>query len=228
MLLFNHHFFLAQKTGAQTIHRPFLPHPSWNAEIPEKLPSPATVSVILGVELKEGLRVRAGGAFDGGFNGLYHPAAFPAFPKGFVGLLEEAFVLQRLGQLIVPSFVPFLDGGDLLERLCDILEAFLQGIFSKAPVESGPIVSFTGRSRFEMSQSVPVNARRVACSDRHLASLEVFEKKLGMLFLLIRGFQKKAADLLKTLLSSNACCEGIAVSSLRLARKSCKQILFGL
>jgi len=29
-----------------------------------------------------------------------------------VGLFEEAFVLQRLGQLIVPSFVPFFDGGD--------------------------------------------------------------------------------------------------------------------
>jgi len=34
-----------------------------------------------------------------------------------VGLFEEAFVLQRLGQLIVPSFVPFFDGGDLNKRL---------------------------------------------------------------------------------------------------------------
>jgi hypothetical protein len=33
-VLFNHHFFLAEKDGAQPIHRQFLPHRSLNAEIP--------------------------------------------------------------------------------------------------------------------------------------------------------------------------------------------------
>jgi hypothetical protein len=108
------------------------------------------------------------------------------------------------------------------------LEALLNGVFGKAPVESRPLVSFTGSSRSQVSQSVAVNPRRVARSDRHLAPLEVFEKKLGMLFLVIRGFEKKAADLLKTLLSGYACCEGITVAGLRLAGKSSEQIVFCL
>jgi hypothetical protein len=174
------------------------------------------------------LWVRTGRAFKRRFESLDDTTAFPAFPKGFVGLFEKALFLQRLGQLIVPSFVPFFDGGDLLERLCDISQTFLNGVFSRAPVESRPLVSFAGRSRPKVSQSVAVNARRVARSDRHLAPLEVFEKKLGMLFLVIRGFEKKAADLLKTLLSGYACCEGITVAGLRLAGKSSEQIVFCL
>jgi hypothetical protein len=174
------------------------------------------------------LWVRTGRAFKRRFESLDDTTAFPAFPKGFVGLFEEALVLQRLGQLIVPSFVPFFDGGDLLKSLCRTLEPFLDGLFRKARVENSPLVSFAGSGSFQLSQGVPTDARRVARSDRHLAPLEVFEKKLGMLFLVIRGFEKKAADLLKTLLSGYACCEGITVAGLRLAGKSSEQIVFCL
>jgi len=106
------------------------------------------------------LWVCTGRTFKRRFESLDNTTALPAFPKGFLGLLEEALVLQRLGQPIVPSFVPFFDGGDLLERLCYILEAFLIGVFSRAPVKSRPFKSFAGGSRSQLSQSVAVNARR--------------------------------------------------------------------
>jgi len=38
VFFFHDHFFLAEKTGSQKIHRSFLRHKSLNAEIPAKLP----------------------------------------------------------------------------------------------------------------------------------------------------------------------------------------------
>ena len=67
--------------------------------------------------------------------------------------------------------MPLLDGPDLLESLRRAGEAFLQRLFGKARVQSGPLVPLARRSGFQLDQGIPLNSCGVACCDGDLSPL---------------------------------------------------------
>ena len=135
-------------------------------------------SIVLRVDFKIALRVIAGGANFRSLGAHDDVTTVAAFPDFNLALFKDLHGFHIGQQLAVAFLVMLFNGGNQAEFGGQLREALLLGGLGKAFVHIGPFVVFALGG---MKQVL----RRIA------DALELLEPHLGMLFLVLGGFEEQ-------------------------------------
>ena len=143
--------------------------------------------------------------------------AVAAFPDGDVVADEDDAGFDFLEELLVTGFVMLFDLADHAEFGGDFLEAFFFGDRGEGRIHIGVFVVLAFGGRLE-----------VLDGGGDIAIMEILEPELGVLFLVLGGFEEDGGDLLVAFFLGLGSEIGVFVAGLRLPGECCQQALLGL
>src|SRR3712207_724795 len=127
----------------------------------------------------------ASGAYLGGLLADNNVSAVAAFPDTIVVAAENNAILDVLQQLQVALLVVLLDSGYQLKLGCNLGETFLTGFLGHVGVHVGPLIVLACGGVLEVIHGVT-----------NLATVQVFEPKFGVFFLIEGCFLEESGYLL--------------------------------
>ena len=143
------------------------------------------VSVILYPQLEITLRVIADRAFHGGCVPVMDIAAVPAVPLCGSVLFEDLVLFQIGEQLCIPMLVVRLHLGNLIKEIGNLFKPLPLRRLCKGRIQRTPFHLLTMGSTLRLSLVVPIAPAGYAAVIFTSPPLQLFEKRLGVLFLLI-------------------------------------------
>ena len=155
------------------------------------------------------------GAYFRSFFANHDVAAVAADPDCIVIAGKYYAVLDVGQQTAITLFVVAFDGCYGPETPCNFLEALLFGLASHTLVHVGPFEILAIGSILQICHSVG-----------NLASVEIFEPELGVLFLVCSGLFEEGSDLLVAVLASFRRIISILIACLRWLPSGCVRSLF--